>query len=455
VHPSIEARFKRLISASGQFHYQGYLPDADAHALFSRTRFSVFASDDEGFGLPIAESLAHGVPCLTGNFGAMAENAHGGGCLTVDVKDQRALSAGLLRLMREDALVARLRGEIAVRRFRTWREYAASLVGDMQATSDTEAELRQQMSDKVVAAIQEGLGNSARRMGSYFLVGMDDGRFNLAIDAGQAPARPFRQGESAGASAFDVTAIDARSLTATDDLLVRATRSSVCVLEGREMLGAFVQRVQEQGCPQMLPDILCADTDEGGLPAVGRSISQKLTERNRRIEIAGRERLLCRLACSVRASREPSLPLLSIVVSTYNRARFVEENVRWLLHVLRQFPKDVHLTVVDNASTDDTADRLAKFARNSRLTLITNPVNLGMLGNLRACASLIGARHVWITGDDDFIVPSGLAEIYAALKANPEVPFAFVNFGVYRRSAPASAPCPRPTGCSRPAPSRW
>jgi glycosyltransferase involved in cell wall biosynthesis len=272
-------------------------------------------------------------------------------------------------------------------------------------------------------------------MGSYSLVGMDDGRFNLAIDAAQAPARPFRQGQSAGGSAFDVTAIDARSLTATDDLLVRATRSSVCVLEGREMLGAFIQRVQEQGCPQMLPDILCAGTDEGGLPAVGRSISQKLTERSRRIEVAGRERLLCRLACSVPASREPSLPLLSIVVSTYNRARFVEENVRWLLHVLRQFPKDVHLTVVDNASTDDTAERLAKFARNSRLTLITNPVNLGMLGNLRACASLIGVRHVWITGDDDFIVPSGLAEIYAALKANPELPFAFVNFGVYRRSA--------------------
>jgi glycosyltransferase involved in cell wall biosynthesis len=121
-------------------------------------------------------------------------------------------------------------------------------------------------------------------------------------------------------------------------------------------------------------------------------------------------------------------------VSTYNRAPFVEENVGWLLKVLRKFPKDIRLTVVDNASTDDTLDRLAKFARNPRLTVISNPVNLGMLGNLRACASLVQARHVWITGDDDFIVPAGLAEIFDGLKAHPEIPFAVVNFGVYRRS---------------------
>jgi cellulose synthase/poly-beta-1,6-N-acetylglucosamine synthase-like glycosyltransferase len=121
-------------------------------------------------------------------------------------------------------------------------------------------------------------------------------------------------------------------------------------------------------------------------------LPQKIQERRRRIEVADRERVLRRLAGHPPASRDPSLPLLSIVVSTYNRAPFVEENVRWLLEVLSQFPRAIRLTVVDNASTDDTLDRLARFARNPRLTVISNPVNLGMLGNLRACASLVQAR---------------------------------------------------------------
>jgi hypothetical protein len=41
--------------------------------------------------LPIAESLATGIPCLTANFGSMAEGAVDGGCVTCDVNDVAAL----------------------------------------------------------------------------------------------------------------------------------------------------------------------------------------------------------------------------------------------------------------------------------------------------------------------------------------------------------------------------
>ncbi len=44
------------------------------------------------------------------------------------------------------------------------------------------------------------------------------------------------------------------------------------------------------------------------------------------------------------------------------------------------------------------------------------------------------SRHVWVTGDDDFILPSGLAEVIDALREHPETPFLFVNFGVYHRA---------------------
>lgn len=78
LHPDVAAKFERLVAVSGRVRYHGYVNETQARALFARARFSVFASEDEGFGLPIAESLTNGVPCLTANFGAMAEVACGG-----------------------------------------------------------------------------------------------------------------------------------------------------------------------------------------------------------------------------------------------------------------------------------------------------------------------------------------------------------------------------------------
>ena len=96
-------------------------------SLYLRAQFTVFASEDEGYGLPVAESLAAGTPCLCANFGSMAEIAAEGGCLTVDVRDPAALSAGLVALCEDEGLRQRLRSEIAQRRFRTWRDYAEDL----------------------------------------------------------------------------------------------------------------------------------------------------------------------------------------------------------------------------------------------------------------------------------------------------------------------------------------
>ena len=52
----------------------------------------------EGFGLPVIESLWFGRPCVCANFGVMAENAAGGGCLTADVRDPQALADAMLAL---------------------------------------------------------------------------------------------------------------------------------------------------------------------------------------------------------------------------------------------------------------------------------------------------------------------------------------------------------------------
>lgn len=115
-----QAEGRPLITISGA-------SDALIDGLYGAARFSVFPSFNEGFGLPVAESIAHGTPVLTSDFGSMRELAEGRGGLLADPRDDRALTAAFLRMVTDDALIARLRSEAAAVAPRTWDEYAAAL----------------------------------------------------------------------------------------------------------------------------------------------------------------------------------------------------------------------------------------------------------------------------------------------------------------------------------------
>ena len=95
----------------------------------------------------------------------------------------------------------------------------------------------------------------------------------------------------------------------------------------------------------------------------------------------------------------------------------------------------VDLVVVDNCSTDDSETRLAPFRGAPGVRIVVNPTNVGMLGNLKVCSSLMLADHVWLIGDDDFIMPGALHEILRVISVHPAVPFVMLNFGVYHRVA--------------------
>ena len=120
---------------------------------------------------------------------------------------------------------------------------------------------------------------------------------------------------------------------------------------------------------------------------------------------------------------ERAEPTLSIVVSTYNRQSFVAENARWLSEQIAPCEGRVDLTVVDNVSTDHSWQALQAVAGRPHVRLIQNPANTGMLGNLNVCSTLPLARHVWVTGDDDYIAPGAIAETVDLLdrRARPAI----------------------------------
>ncbi|TFD55486.1 glycosyltransferase family 1 protein [Cryobacterium sp. Hh7] len=101
--------------------------DAVLIASYREARFSLFPSLHEGYGLPVAESIALATPVLTSNYGSTAEIAVDGGCLAVDPRDDDAITDAMRIMLTDDAVLARLRAEIVERSTRNWDDYADEL----------------------------------------------------------------------------------------------------------------------------------------------------------------------------------------------------------------------------------------------------------------------------------------------------------------------------------------
>ncbi|MFM7718123.1 MAG: glycosyltransferase family 4 protein, partial [Actinomycetota bacterium] len=95
--PAVRSRLLRV----------GYVDDADRAALLDGASLLAYPSLEEGFGLPVLEAMAAGVPVLTSDRSALPEVA-GDAAVLVDPTDVDAIGAGLARLLDDDALRARL-----------------------------------------------------------------------------------------------------------------------------------------------------------------------------------------------------------------------------------------------------------------------------------------------------------------------------------------------------------
>lgn len=111
------------------------LSDRLLWALYALARCTVFPSLNEGFGLPVAESLASGTPVVTSGFGSTLEIAEGGGALVVDPRDDEAIVRALGALLTDDALHHDLTEQARAREARTWDQYADEVWDYLVATN--------------------------------------------------------------------------------------------------------------------------------------------------------------------------------------------------------------------------------------------------------------------------------------------------------------------------------
>lgn len=122
---------------SPHFRILDRVTDADLAHLYAGASFTVYPSLYEGWGLPVAESLAYGKLCLASNAASIPEI---GGDLVeyLDPLNENAWSEALTRYIRDPAAVAARETEIRSRyKVRTWSQTADEVLGLADALGNT------------------------------------------------------------------------------------------------------------------------------------------------------------------------------------------------------------------------------------------------------------------------------------------------------------------------------
>jgi glycosyltransferase involved in cell wall biosynthesis len=120
--------------------------------------------------------------------------------------------------------------------------------------------------------------------------------------------------------------------------------------------------------------------------------------------------------------------MISIVIPAYNYGQFLPEAIE---SVLAQGIEDIEILISDDASTDNTPDVIADYAR--RYPCVRgerNPVNLGAVPNFNQAVAHARGDYVLVIGADDYFVPGALAALKATLDAHPECGFVYGRYNV-------------------------
>jgi glycosyltransferase involved in cell wall biosynthesis len=116
-----------------RIRFLGYVEETAKHQLLATASMLVVPSVEEGFGIPALEAMAHGLPVVAANRGALPEVLGDAGLL-VDADNADALAAAIARVLDDAALGARM-GRAGLERAPafTWTASAGTLLDVFRA----------------------------------------------------------------------------------------------------------------------------------------------------------------------------------------------------------------------------------------------------------------------------------------------------------------------------------
>lgn len=109
-------------AAAGRVQITGYIDEEQLANWYARASIFAFPSLDEGFGMPVLDAMAAGIPVIAGNRSALPEVC-GDAAELIDPASEEQLASALRRLATDESRRSELiaRGETRARRF-TWAD---------------------------------------------------------------------------------------------------------------------------------------------------------------------------------------------------------------------------------------------------------------------------------------------------------------------------------------------
>ncbi len=123
--------------------------------------------------------------------------------------------------------------------------------------------------------------------------------------------------------------------------------------------------------------------------------------------------------------------LLTIAISTYNRAEYLDKQLGWLAEAIKGYESDCEILVSDNCSTDHTQSIISKWQnilKNITFKSNKNSENIGVMRNIMYCLTAAKTQYVWAIGDDDPIQERAVAYVISKIKNINDLSLLFLNF---------------------------
>ena len=126
-------------------------------------------------------------------------------------------------------------------------------------------------------------------------------------------------------------------------------------------------------------------------------------------------------------------------MSVYNGEDYLEETLE---SVLAQTFKPWELIVINDCSTDRTAEILAQYAeRDARVKVFPNEVNLRLPTSLNRAIDLSSGKYIARMDADDICTPDRLEKQYKFMEANPSVALSSCRFMTLKNGVYSSGGC--------------
>ena len=111
------------------------------------------------------------------------------------------------------------------------------------------------------------------------------------------------------------------------------------------------------------------------------------------------------------------MPLVSVVMPSYNRANFVGNAID---SILNQTYNDFEFIIVDDGSTDSTSEVLQKYAAKDKRVVLLRQNNQGAAAARNAGVDKAKGKYIAFMDDDDISLPNRLDKQVAFLEKYPD-----------------------------------